>query len=78
MALRLALQMGLHKESTYTKRSDPGAARRIAWFLYAQDKLHAACFGRPQMLRHDEFDRSPPATDDFEPAESSQAGLFVS
>lgn len=78
MALRLALQMGLHKESTYTKRSDPGAARRIAWFLYAQDKLHAACFGRPQMLRHDEFDLSPPATDDFEPAESSQAGLFVS
>lgn len=78
LALRLALQMGLHKEATYDKRSDPGTARRVAWFLYAQDKLHAACFGRPQMMRDDDFDLALPTASDFEPSESGKARLFTS
>lgn len=77
LALRLASQMGLHKESTYAKRSDPGAARRVAWFLYAHDKLHATCFGRPQMLRDDDFDLLPPTSADFEENEVGQAQPFI-
>lgn len=34
MATRLAYQMGLHRESTYTKLTNPGNARRIMWSLY--------------------------------------------
>ncbi len=78
LALRLALQMGLHKESTYAKRSDPSTARRVAWFLFAQDKLHAACFGRPQMMRDDDFDLAPPTGADFEQTETGQVRLFIS
>lgn len=34
VAVRLAYQMGLHRESSYSKLSNPGAARRIMWFLF--------------------------------------------
>lgn len=34
VAVRLAYQMGLHRESSYSKLSNPGAARRIIWFLF--------------------------------------------
>lgn len=34
VAVRLVYQMGLHRESSYSKLSNPGAARRIIWFLF--------------------------------------------
>lgn len=34
VAVRLAYQMGLHRESSYPKLSNPGATRRIMWFLF--------------------------------------------
>lgn len=34
IAVRLAYQLGLHRELTYSKLSNPGAARRIFWFLF--------------------------------------------
>jgi len=34
MAVRLAQQMGLHRESTYASLQNPGNARRIMWFLF--------------------------------------------
>lgn len=34
MAVRLAQQMGLHRESTYANLQNPGNARRIMWFLF--------------------------------------------
>ena len=34
MAIRLAYQMGLHRESTYEQLPDPGNARRIMWSLF--------------------------------------------
>jgi len=77
LAIRFALQMGLHRESTYSRRSAPGCARRIAWFLYAQDKLHTACFHRPQMLKAVDFDTHPPTLADFEDSENDQARLFI-
>lgn len=36
MAIRLAYQMGLHRESTYSKLENPGNARRIMWSLYVR------------------------------------------
>ena len=34
VAIRHAYQMGLHRESTCSKISNPGVARRIMWFLF--------------------------------------------
>lgn len=77
LAIRFAFQIGLHRESTYSQRSTPGCARRIAWFLYAQDKLHTICFGRPQMIQPQDFDLRLPLVTDFEDPDDSQALLFV-
>ena len=45
VAVRLAYQMGLHRESSYSKLFNPGAARRITWFLFVSvsSKSAAAC-----------------------------------
>ena len=77
LAIRFAFQMGLHRESTYSQRSTPGCARRIAWYLYAHDKLQAACFGRPQMIKSQDFDLHPPRVTDFEDSQMDQARLFI-
>jgi hypothetical protein len=34
VAVRLAYQMGLHRESSYMKLSNPAAARRLMWFIF--------------------------------------------
>lgn len=34
VAVRLAYHMGLHRESSYAKISNPGGIRRIMWFLF--------------------------------------------
>ncbi|KFY28806.1 hypothetical protein V491_00275 [Pseudogymnoascus sp. VKM F-3775] len=77
LAMRLATQMGLHRESTHLQRSTPSCARRIAWYLYAQDKMQAACFGRPQMLRTQDFDLRPLSLTDFSSCENDQARSFI-
>ncbi|OAX79442.1 hypothetical protein ACJ72_06239 [Emergomyces africanus] len=77
LAIRFAFQIGLHRESTYPQRASPGCARRIAWFLYVQDKLNTVCFGRPQMILSQDFDLRPPSVEDFEDPESKDALLFV-
>jgi hypothetical protein len=54
VAVRLAYQMGLHRESTYSTLSNPGAARRIMWFLFVSVSWNGAvvcsntCPGRRQ------------------------------
>ncbi|OJD11896.1 hypothetical protein AJ78_07426 [Emergomyces pasteurianus Ep9510] len=77
LAIRFAFQIGLHRESTYPQRASPGCSRRIAWFLYVQDKLNTVCFGRPQMILAQDFDLRPPSVEDFEDPESKDALLFV-
>lgn len=42
VAVRLAYQMGLHRESTYSTLSNPGAARRIMWFLFVSVSSNSA------------------------------------
>ncbi|KAJ5224486.1 uncharacterized protein N7469_007989 [Penicillium citrinum] len=66
MAIRLAYQMGLHRESTYEQLPDPGNARRIMWSLFVSDRLQTACFGRPSIIRTSEFDIRLPILEDFE------------
>ena len=76
LATRLALQMGLHQESTYLRTASPGPARRVAWYLFVQDKLLAATFGRPEMLKAPDFDIRPLDISDFE-TDNRQAHIFI-
>jgi hypothetical protein len=39
VAIRMAVQMGLHREATYVRIADQGSARRVAWFLYVSLEL---------------------------------------
>ncbi|KAJ5168101.1 uncharacterized protein N7482_003695 [Penicillium canariense] len=76
MATRLAHQMGLHCESTYTQLANPGNDRRIMWFLFVEDKLQTACFGRPTIIKDTDFNIRLPKLDDFE-VPNLQAELFI-
>ncbi|KAJ5826184.1 hypothetical protein N7474_003322 [Penicillium riverlandense] len=76
MAVRLAQQMGLHREPTYANLQNSGNARRIMWFLFVEDKLQTACFGRPSTVGSLEFDLRPLRLTDFD-CQNSQAELFV-
>lgn len=40
VAMRLALQMGLHKEATYVEKPDSGCRRRVWWVLYVSSAIH--------------------------------------
>ncbi|KAJ5793187.1 uncharacterized protein N7503_009165 [Penicillium pulvis] len=76
MATRLAYQMGLHRESTYSNLTNPGSARRMMWFLFVEDKAQSACFGRPSVIRTAEMDLRPLQLDDFE-SQNLQAEIFI-
>ncbi|KAK3935552.1 hypothetical protein QBC46DRAFT_397306 [Diplogelasinospora grovesii] len=65
MAGRLAIQLGLHRDSTYAATSRDGTNRRIWWYLVNNDVLQSACYGRPSMLRFKEFDVRLPESYDF-------------
>ncbi|KAJ5662352.1 uncharacterized protein N7477_009968 [Penicillium maclennaniae] len=66
MASRLAQQMGFHREETYVQLPTPGNARRIMWFLFTEDKLVTACFGRPSLFGDFDFKIRPLKLEDFE------------
>ncbi|KAI1296445.1 putative acetamidase regulatory protein [Xylaria venustula] len=76
VAVRLASQMGLHRESTYMNQPDAKCLRRIFWTLYNSDTLEATCWSRPALLRRDEFDVKLPTFDDFDIA-NVQSLVFV-
>ncbi|KAH8879255.1 hypothetical protein GQ53DRAFT_849749 [Thozetella sp. PMI_491] len=75
-AIRSALQLGLHRQSTYGSSGDTGCRRRIWWHLFCSDRLQSACFGRPLMIQTDDFDVSPPTVLDF-PEADTRAHVFV-
>ncbi|KAJ2980448.1 hypothetical protein NQ176_g2633 [Zarea fungicola] len=50
-AIRLAVQLGLHKEETYLSMPRSACARRIWWFLQRSETILALCKGRPAMLQ---------------------------
>lgn len=78
VAIRLAIQLGFHKESTHLTSPISAQSRNIWWYLfvsYAQltafeysplkcnDTLQSTCFGRPPMIRIQDFDVSLPSAD---------------
>ncbi|KAF9249973.1 transcriptional regulator family: Fungal Specific TF [Penicillium roqueforti] len=50
MAIRLAIQLHLHENETYSRLEDSGRARRMWWYLFINDTLQTACCGRPGMF----------------------------
>lgn len=91
-ALRLLIQMGLHREATCLQMPNPGSARRVAWYFFVsrpsriframliqdqtQDKIQAAYFGRPACLRARDFDVRLLQLDDFE-VQNDEAQLYI-
>lgn len=76
VATRLAIQMGLHEESTYAKRPNARCLRRIFWHLVNSDKLQTSCWGRPSLLRLTELDVRMIAIEDFE-KDTLEARSFI-
>ncbi|OAL43336.1 hypothetical protein IQ07DRAFT_580289 [Pyrenochaeta sp. DS3sAY3a] len=70
VAIRLAYQLGLHRQSTYDREEDPGCLRRIFWFLVNSDRLAACCWGRPLTLQPQDHDVQNISISDF--AEASR------
>ncbi|KAK1708442.1 uncharacterized protein BDZ83DRAFT_797473 [Colletotrichum acutatum] len=65
MASRMALQLGLQKQSSYSNRQGAGCLRRIFWHLQTSEILMTACWGRPLLLRPEDTDVPPLSEEDF-------------
>ncbi|KAK1676418.1 hypothetical protein BDP55DRAFT_661192 [Colletotrichum godetiae] len=65
MASRMALQLGLQKQSSYINRQGAGSLRRIFWHLQTSEILMTACWGRPLLLRPEDTDVPPLSEEDF-------------
>ncbi|KAI1358054.1 hypothetical protein F5Y08DRAFT_322704 [Xylaria arbuscula] len=76
VAVRLAFQMGLHRECTYSNRPDAKYLRRIFWTLHNADTLEAACWNRPPLLRRNDFDVKLPTLDDCD-VSNVQLQVFI-
>ncbi|KAL4963827.1 fungal specific transcription factor domain-containing protein [Aspergillus stella-maris] len=77
-AIRLAFQMGLHRNSTYRQHTYPGCMRRIFWLLVNSDRLATACWGRPSAFLHlPDFDIPPLIEQDFLPARGRRPMVFL-
>lgn len=76
LATRLGLQLGMHQESALSNFSNPSNARRVSWYLFVQDKLLSACFGRPEMLRLLDYNVKHLTAEDFE-TDNAQARIFM-
>ncbi|KAL4798068.1 hypothetical protein BDV19DRAFT_386726 [Aspergillus venezuelensis] len=76
--IRLAFQMGLHRNSTYQQHTNPGCMRRIFWMLVNSDRLATACWGRPSAFLHlPGFDIPPLTEQDFLPARDRSPMVFL-
>ncbi|KAF1734788.1 Acetamidase regulatory protein [Beauveria bassiana] len=65
-AVRLAIQMGMHKDSTYANKPDRKCRRRLWWLIFASDCVLALIYGRLPALKRDDFDVSPLSEEDFD------------
>ncbi|OBT62439.1 hypothetical protein VE03_08630 [Pseudogymnoascus sp. 23342-1-I1] len=63
VAIRLAIQLGFHKESTHLISRISTQSRNIWWYLFCNDTLQSTCFGRPPMIRIQDFDVTLPSAD---------------
>ncbi|OQV04376.1 hypothetical protein CLAIMM_09267 isoform 2 [Cladophialophora immunda] len=65
-ATRLLQQIGLNREAGCASQSQPKISRRLAWYLYVQDKFVSAALGRPTAIKSNEFDVKTLTKGDFE------------
>lgn len=66
MAIRLGIQMHLHKAESYNQLQNPGLIRRTWWYLFVADTLQMACCGRPGMFPLKDTSVPLPQITDFE------------
>ncbi|KAJ5385602.1 hypothetical protein N7517_003513 [Penicillium concentricum] len=76
VASRLAIQMGLHRESTYTNNPQNHCLRRIFWQLHNSEQLQVACWGRPPSFSSRYLTVRSPTLEDFE-VPNVQAQVFI-
>ncbi|KAF2164001.1 hypothetical protein M409DRAFT_57101 [Zasmidium cellare ATCC 36951] len=78
VAIRLAQDIGLHREPpSGVSKEVAGLRRRIWWTLYARERIIAICQGQPCIIDEDYTDIEPPLEDDFPPACASYAFAFT-
>ncbi|KAB2569404.1 Cutinase transcription factor 1 beta [Lasiodiplodia theobromae] len=75
-AIRLALQLGLHREATYTDSERHKRSRRVMWFLFNNETLQSICYARPSMLRLQDLDIRHLEPNDFPEGDSISAMVF--
>lgn len=80
-AIRLAQEIGLHREpqAEYAQRPGEtnGLRRRIWWTLFARDRLTALMQGRPCAIDPDYCDLRMPSVQDFPDPTDPKAEVFV-
>ncbi|KAJ6035675.1 uncharacterized protein N7446_010435 [Penicillium canescens] len=69
MAIRMGIQMHLHKADSYNQLQNPGLIRRTWWYLFVADTLQMACCGRPGMFPLKDNSVPLPRITDFEKPE---------
>ncbi|KAF5000079.1 hypothetical protein FDECE_11299 [Fusarium decemcellulare] len=77
VAMRLAVQMGLHKNATYRQHANSVCLRRIFWQLVNADRLTSACWGRPSAFLHLQGCDVPALTEDDFPTQGRCSKMFI-
>lgn len=77
-AVRIAQEMGLHRDSSIDPSSKhPALARRIWWCLFAFDRFSAATEGSPCVINEADCDTVALSADDFEDEHESVRELTM-
>ncbi|OJD19281.1 hypothetical protein AJ78_00730 [Emergomyces pasteurianus Ep9510] len=82
VAIRLAQQIGLHREpkpgQVMRPSETPGLRRRIWWTLFARERLTSICQGRPCIIDPLDCNVREPSLEDFpEPKDNFRAQIFI-
>lgn len=78
MTIRLAQDIGLHREPPPgTSKEAAGLRRRIWWALYARERIIAICQGQPCIIDEDYTDVRDPDVEDFPSTYSRHAIIFT-
>ncbi|OAP57924.1 hypothetical protein AYL99_08662 [Fonsecaea erecta] len=80
-AIRLAQQIGLHREPSPNQAllaaESPGLRRRVWWTLVARERISAASQGRPCLIDLDDCDVPMPTPNDFPNPHDVRTSLFI-
>ncbi|OAP63778.1 hypothetical protein AYL99_03005 [Fonsecaea erecta] len=82
IAIRLAQEIGLHREVTPGQTLRPGETkilrRCIWWTLFARERLTSVCQGRPCIIHPEDTNVKLPRVDEFPCDRRDQAEVFIS